>query len=150
LAAGFSVSPKNLYILRRKIISRSEGVMMARGAGKRIKTEVKVSVGLLASQETLELLEQLEPSGAGNPELVLQVEGKVAGARTIGSEGQHLKIELSDEAKTVALLMWNFKKLGVKIPTVGEKLKVWGQAKRNSYRGQISTRLIGLAIRKVD
>jgi single-stranded-DNA-specific exonuclease len=60
-------------------------------------------------------LARLEPFGPGNPEPFFATDGvEIIEARTVGREGQHLKLYLSDGGKTVEAIGWSM------APTAGD------------------------------
>ena len=96
-AAGFTVKNKNLpeLVSRLKEIARDQ--LGSKDLRQTLSADMEVSLSQL-SFEVLEHLKYLEPTGYGNPEAVFVSRNvKVKMARTVGSEGRHLKLTVEDE-----------------------------------------------------
>ncbi len=96
-AAGFTVKNENLpeLVSRLKEIARNQ--LGSRDLRQTLTADMEVSLFEL-NFEVLKHLIFLEPTGYGNPEAVFVSRNiKVRAARTVGSEGRHLKLTLEDE-----------------------------------------------------
>jgi single-stranded-DNA-specific exonuclease len=96
-AAGFTVKNQNLpeLVSRLKEIARDQ--LGSRDLRQTLMADLEVPLSELNS-EVLKHLMFLEPTGYGNPEAVFVSRNvKVKAARTVGSEGRHLKLTLEDE-----------------------------------------------------
>jgi single-stranded-DNA-specific exonuclease len=96
-AAGFTVKNKNLpeLVFRLKQIAKEQ--LGARDLRQTFTADMEVSLSEL-DFEVLKHLLFLEPTGYGNPEAVFVSRNiKVRAARTVGSEGKHLKLTVEDE-----------------------------------------------------
>jgi single-stranded-DNA-specific exonuclease len=97
-AAGFTVKNENLpeLVSRLKAIAREQLCM--RDLRQTLMADLEVPLSEL-NFDVLKHLMFLEPTGYGNPEAVFVSRNvKVRAARTVGSEGKHLKLTLEDES----------------------------------------------------
>jgi single-stranded-DNA-specific exonuclease len=96
-AAGFTVKNENLpeLVFRLKEIAKNQ--LGSRDLRQTLAADMEVQLSEL-NFEVLKHLMFLEPTGYGNPEAVFVSRNiKVRLARTVGSEGKHLKLTLEDE-----------------------------------------------------
>src|SRR5512134_551708 len=96
-AAGFTVKNENLpeLVARLKEIARDQ--LETKDLRQTLSADMEVSLSDL-NFELLKLLAFLEPTGYGNPDAVFVSRNvKVKFARTVGSEGKHLKLTFEDE-----------------------------------------------------
>jgi single-stranded-DNA-specific exonuclease len=96
-AAGFTVKNENLpeLVSRLKQIARDQ--LCTKDLRQTLSADVEVPLSEL-NFELLKLLAFLEPTGYGNPDAVFVSRNvKVKFARTVGSEGKHLKLTFEDE-----------------------------------------------------
>jgi single-stranded-DNA-specific exonuclease len=96
-AAGFTVKNENLP----ELVSRLKEIAKDQLGSKDLRQTLSADMEVPLSQlnfEVLEHLKFLEPTGYGNPEAVFVSRNvKVKMARTVGSEGRHLKLTVEDE-----------------------------------------------------
>lgn len=96
-AAGFTVKNKNLPELVSRLKEIAKDQLGSKDLRQTLSADMEVSLSQL-SFEVLEHLKYLEPTGYGNPEAVFVSRNvKVKMARTVGSEGRHLKLTVEDE-----------------------------------------------------
>ncbi len=106
-AAGFTIHPHNVPELNDRL---SE---LARGAfnGQEIEPALEVDAEVRLSDLTpafLSVLARLEPFGVANPQPLFMSRGlRVADQWAIGSEGQHLKLLVSDGGQQLPALLFN-------------------------------------------
>ena len=96
-AAGFTVKNENLpeLVARLKEIARDQ--LCSKDLRQTLMADMEVPLSDL-NFDVLKHLLFLEPTGYGNPEAVFVSRNlKVKVARTVGSEGKHLKLTLEDE-----------------------------------------------------
>jgi single-stranded-DNA-specific exonuclease len=96
-AAGFTVKNENLpeLVSRLKQIARDQ--LCTKDLRQTLSADMEVPLSDL-SFDLLKLLNFLEPTGYGNPDAVFVSRNiKVKFARTVGSEGRHLKLTFEDE-----------------------------------------------------
>ena len=96
-AAGFTVKNENLAELVSRLKEIAKDQLGSRDLRQTLSADLEVALSQL-NFEVLEHLKFLEPTGYGNPEAVFVSRNvKVKMARTVGSEGRHLKLVLEDE-----------------------------------------------------
>jgi single-stranded-DNA-specific exonuclease len=99
-AAGFTVKNENLA----ELVARLKEIAKDQLGSKDLRQTLSADLEVVLSQLSFEVLEQLkflEPTGYGNPEAVFVSRNvKVKMARTVGSEGRHLKLTFEDERGT--------------------------------------------------
>lgn len=96
-AAGFTVKNENLpeLVSRLKQIARDQ--LYTKDLRQTLSADMEVPLSDL-NFELLKLLAFLEPTGYGNPDAVFVSRNvRVKVARTVGSEGKHLKLTFEDE-----------------------------------------------------
>lgn len=100
------------------------------------------------TEDLVKLLESLEPFGNGNPQPILRSEKVlVINRRRMGTEGQHVKLEVQDESG------WKLYLLAFGAPEhffvePGERITIWYQPDINEWQGRRSVegRLLRLEI----
>jgi single-stranded-DNA-specific exonuclease len=96
-AAGFTVLNRNLDALRLRL----QAIAAERLAGVELRPLLAIDAVLPledVSWATLELLEEMEPCGVGNPQPVLvSLDLEVRDVRLVGGEKKHLRLILRDE-----------------------------------------------------
>jgi single-stranded-DNA-specific exonuclease len=96
-AAGFTVKNHNLP----ELISRLKEIAKDQLGSRDLRQTLMADMEVLLSELDFEVLKHLlflEPTGYGNPEAVFVSRNiKVKAARTVGSEGKHLKLTVEDE-----------------------------------------------------
>jgi single-stranded-DNA-specific exonuclease len=99
-AAGFTVKNHNLPELVYRLKQIAKDQLGSRDLRQTLMADMEVPLSEL-NFEVLKHLMFLEPTGYGNPEAVFISRNiKVRAARTVGSEGKHLKLTLEDERGT--------------------------------------------------
>jgi single-stranded-DNA-specific exonuclease len=96
-AAGFTVKNENLPELVSRLKQIAKDQLCMKDLRQTLSADMEVSLSEL-NFELLKLLAFLEPTGYGNPDAVFVSRNvKVKFARTVGSEGKHLKLTFEDE-----------------------------------------------------
>ncbi len=115
-AAGFSLDPARFDEFR-ELISASVGEQNAGVERMRDFTiDCEIS-GIDVTPELCRALDQLEPSGQGNPAPLLAVCGaRVLGTSTFGSEGQHVRVALATGSGIVEAIAFNKPNLADHLP----------------------------------
>lgn len=99
-AAGFTVKNENLPELVFRLKELAKNQLGAMDLRQTLTADLEVDLADL-NYDVLKHLMFLEPTGYGNPEAVFVSRNiKVRAARTVGSEGKHLKLTLEDERGT--------------------------------------------------
>jgi single-stranded-DNA-specific exonuclease len=94
-AAGFTVKVDKLTVLKKRLVD----LAAAQLGGEELVAKLTYDVELTLSDthHVLQSLMRLEPFGYRNPTPLLFTKGAiVADSRTVGLEGKHLKLRLSD------------------------------------------------------
>jgi len=96
-AAGFTVKNEKLPELVARLKEIAKDQLGSKDLRQTLSADMQVPLTQL-NFEVLEHLKFLEPTGYGNPEAVFVSRNvKVKMARTVGSEGRHLKLVFEDE-----------------------------------------------------
>jgi single-stranded-DNA-specific exonuclease len=138
-AAGFTVKNENLpeLVSRLKEIARSQ--LESKDLRQTLSADMEVSLSQLTF-EVLDHLKYLEPTGYGNPEAIFVSRNvKVKVARTVGSEGKHLKLTLEDE-RGAAVDSIGFR-LGHLKPDLPPYVDVLYHFEANEYNGRKTLQL---------
>src|SRR6266540_1036586 len=99
-AAGFTVRNEKLPELVARLKEIAKDQLGSKDLRQTLMADMEVSLSDL-NFEVLKHLAYLEPTGYGNPEAVFVSRNvKVKTARTVGSEGKHLKLVFEDEGGT--------------------------------------------------
>ena len=99
-AAGFTIATEKLPELRERLLEVAEEQL--RGQELEPRQEIDEVIPLRSlPMNTYRLIQALKPFGEGNPTPVFLSRGvQVAGVRTMGSDGQHLRLKLKDRGVT--------------------------------------------------
>lgn len=99
-AAGFTVDNHNLPALKEGLQTAAAAALGGRDLIPPLDIDGEVPLGRLDGG-TIRWLQRLEPFGQGNPQPVfLSRRVQVVEARTVGSDGQHLRLKLRDNPVT--------------------------------------------------
>ena len=148
LAAGVTLPTKNIGAFRRRV-NEFYASLELRGQAELLlpKADAEASFGEVG--ETLVAqINQLEPFGNGNPQPILKSVGvKVVGLRRMGSDAQHIKLDLRDlQDRTLQMLAFNAPEHF--FVEVGTLVSVWYQPDVNEWNGRrtIEGRLLHLEL----
>jgi single-stranded-DNA-specific exonuclease len=95
-AAGFTVRNENLNDLKARLLAIAVRELGGRELTPTLSADGEIPLANL-KPELLEYLRELQPTGYGNPDAVFVTRGvKVKTSRTVGAEGKHLKMTVSD------------------------------------------------------
>lgn len=116
-AAGFTVTKGNLDTLLLRLQQIAVDRLQERELLPHVSVDAEVTLRDM-SWETAEQLQQLEPVGTYNPPpLFLSRHLTVRNVRTVGSEGQHLKLSLFDGRTTRDAIGFGLGSLIADVPT---------------------------------
>lgn len=100
-AAGFTVANENLDELANRLRRYTAEAL----AGEDLRPAIRIDLQVQPVEAAIELadaLAQLEPCGYGNPPPLFAAYGlQPRNAKSVGADGAHLKLELSDGARTL-------------------------------------------------
>ena len=140
LAAGVTLPTANISAFRERVNAfyRDQQLQLAaQQAALLPRADVTAVFGDI-TEELIELLARLEPFGNGNPQPIIHSQGLlVRHTRRMGSDGQHVKLELVDAAG-VALSMLAFSAPEHFFVEPGERVTVWYQPDINEWQGRRS------------
>jgi single-stranded-DNA-specific exonuclease len=95
-AAGFTVRNENLAALQERLQAIVNEQLSGQDLKQTLYADAELPLAAL-KPELLQQLEALQPTGYGNPEAVFVTRNvRVTRARTVGSEGKHLKLTITD------------------------------------------------------
>lgn len=136
LAAGVTLPTKNIDAFRKRVneFYRSQNLFNQQSL-LLPKADITTTFEHV-TEELIELLGTLEPYGNGNPQPVLRSEKLiVVGQRRMGSEAQHVKLELRDAGgHTLQLLAFSAPEHFFVEP--GASVTVWFQPDINEWNGR--------------
>lgn len=142
MAAGFGLETAKLQIvtdrLKKLALTQIEAGLLEP------KLEVDGLILLeLVSLETCELLEKFAPFGQGNPQPIFGIqELTLLDAKTIGKEGQHLKLIVSNQnGEPLTCLAWNYGQLADQLQP-GQKIDLAGSLQINRWHDRKSVQMI--------
>ena len=148
LAAGVTLPTKNIGAFRGRV-NEFYSSLELRGQAELLlpKADAEASFGEVG--ETLVAqINQLEPFGNGNPQPILKSVGvKVVGLRRMGSDAQHVKLDLRDlQGRTLQMLAFNAPEHF--FVEVGTLVSVWYQPDINEWNGRrtVEGRLLHLEL----
>ena len=145
LAAGFTVRNSNMEALRQRLTAKARASLI----GKTLRRSLHIDCEIDLADITMDLLaelEQLEPTGQGNPPpSFLTRDLKVLTQRRIGQDGKHLKLRLgADGGRTIDAIGFG---MGDKWTGRLRRIDAVYQAEVNEWRGRrsLQMRLLDIA-----
>ncbi len=137
-AAGFTVRNENLDELVARLRSIATRELGGRDLRPGLNADAEVALSSL-NFELLKQLEQLQPTGYGNPDPVFVTRKvKVQSARAVGADGKHLKLTLTDGRFTLDAIGFRLGDLLPKLPPLADVLYTF---EANEYNGRTSLQL---------
>ena len=137
-AAGFTVSNENLVALRRRLAAVAAEQLQGRDLRRTLTADVVVSLSDL-KPELLKHLEYLQPTGYGNPEAVFVSRNvRVTSSRTVGAEGKHLKLIVTEGQTTFDVIGFRLGHLKPDLPTRVDLLYTF---ETNEFNGRTTLQL---------
>jgi len=95
-AAGFTVRNENLNELKARLKEYAKNELGGKELKPTLTSDGEISLADL-KPELLKYLGDLQPTGFGNPDAVFVTRGaRIKTSRTVGAEGKHLKLTVSD------------------------------------------------------
>ncbi|MEW5938790.1 MAG: single-stranded-DNA-specific exonuclease RecJ [Chloroflexota bacterium] len=137
-AAGFTVRNENL----NELVDRLRAIARRELDGRDLRSTLSADMQVSFSELTFDLikyLDYLQPTGYGNPEAVFVARGvKVQVKRTVGADGAHLKLTLTDGRVSFDAIAF---RLGHLEPTLPPLVDVMFTFETNEYNGRASLQL---------
>lgn len=101
MAAGFSIETEKIELFIAKYTELSAKLLSDEILTKKLKIDLELKF-IQLDYELLEQLQKFEPTGIGNPTPVFSSKDvKVISAKTVGTDGSHLKLELEKDGKKI-------------------------------------------------
>lgn len=144
-AAGFTVRNEHLSELVSRLKAIAAESLDGRELRPTLSADAEVPLGQL-SFDVLKYLDYLQPTGYGNPEAVFVSRGvQVKSSRTVGQEGKHLKLTLSDPNSPGAGARVSFDAIGFRLgplqPELPSRVDVLYTFEANEFNGRTSLQL---------
>jgi single-stranded-DNA-specific exonuclease len=137
-AAGFTVRNENLEELVARLRSIARRELDGRDLRSTLTADLEVSLSELNS-DFIKHLEYLQPTGYGNPEAIFVARGvKVQTKRTVGADGGHLKLVLSDGRDSFDAIGFRLGHLLPNLPTLVDVLFTF---ETNEYNGRTTLQM---------
>ena len=137
-AAGFSIRNENLEELKKRLRSIAGELLGGLDLRQTLNADAEVPLSDLRP-ELLKHLDYLQPTGYGNPEAVFVTRNaRVTHARTVGSEGRHLKLIVTDGHVTFDAIGFRLGHLHSKLPL---KVDLIYTFESNEFNGRTSLQL---------
>ena len=137
-AAGFSVSNENLFALKERL----QMIALEQLGGMDLRQTLNADAEVALSDLRIELLrhlEYLQPTGYGNPEAVFVTRNvRVTSIRSVGSEGKHLKLVVTDGHVTFDAIGFRLGHLQPELPLNVDLIFTF---ETNEYNGRTSLQL---------
>jgi single-stranded-DNA-specific exonuclease len=137
-AAGFTVRNENLGILKERLNKIAAEQLSGLDLRPTFTAGAEVFLADL-KPSFLNQLETLQPTGYGNPEAVFVTRNlQVKSSRTVGVDGKHLKLTLSDGRFTFDAIGF---RMGSRLESLPGRVDVLYTFESNEYNGRISLQL---------
>ncbi len=138
-AAGVTLPTKNIAAFRTRVNEYYRSLKL-KDQAVLLLPQADVTVGDFSeiTETLIDQLATLEPYGSGNPEPILHVENVlVTGRRTMGADGQHVKLTLADNnGRTIDMIAFGAPEHF--FVEVGDRATVWFVPLLNEWRGRRS------------
>ena len=106
-AAGFTINREYIPLLQARLTSIAAEALAGSDPNPALSIDCELSLSEI-SPPLLEILDKMEPFGTGNPKPLFLTRGlEVVEITRIGSEGQHLKLIVSDGKRRMKALIFN-------------------------------------------
>ena len=137
-AAGFTVTNANLPVLKERLKSIAKEQLADRDLRKTVNADVEIPLSSL-TPELLRHLEYLQPTGYGNPEAAfISRSVRVTNMRTVGTDGNHLKLTVTDGRGTFDAIGF---RLGHLKPELSTKVDLLYTFETNEFLGRTTLQL---------
>jgi len=137
-AAGFTVRTEKLHALFARLKQIASDQLGCQDLHRTLTADIEVQLSDL-KPELAKHLEYLQPTGYGNPDAVfVSRKVRVSGKRTVGLDGKHLKLTLTDGNITSDAIGF---RLGHLLPELPECVDVLFTFEENEYNGRTNYQL---------
>jgi single-stranded-DNA-specific exonuclease len=151
MAAGFAVEPTAVDKVSEKIQVLANKFTIE-NAAKQIDITCPLKSELIGL-DTISTIESLSPFGQANPRpLFLLSDWQVAGVKTIGNEGKHLKLvianmnQLDNQKTVIEALWWKHGDQSIKFQT-GTRISLVGRLEKQTWRNKSFPQFIVVEVR---
>jgi single-stranded-DNA-specific exonuclease len=146
-AAGFVLREDDLDALLTRLREVAEAMGVPQLDRPALSVDARVAVAEL-SYSLLEELDRFEPTGEGNPRPVFMAEGlQVIEARTVGSDGAHLKLTLAGDRQLIEAIAF---RQGDRLPELSDRVDVVFHFERNEYMNRVTQQMNVLDLRPAE
>lgn len=138
LAAGVTMPTSNIVEFRKRINKFYKNLKLVNQELLLLpKADVTADLSEI-TEELVGLISQLEPFGIGNPQPIIKTNNlKVMNVRKMGTEGQHIKLDLKDSSKiTMQFVAFNVPKYF--FVETGDIVSIWFHPNINEWKGRRS------------
>ena len=137
-AAGFTVSNENLETLKKRLKSLADAQLGSKDLRQTLNADAEVALSDLHS-ELLKYLDYLQPTGYGNPEATFITRNlRVTQSRSVGAEGKHLKLSVTDGHVTFDAIGFRLGHLQSELPLNVDLIYTF---ESNEYNGRTTLQL---------
>lgn len=145
-AAGFTVSNKNLPLLKEKLYEIAEQELKEQILIPTIDVDVEIPLSEIPP-EIIHDINRIEPVGIGNPSpLFLSRNVRIKNARLVGADGKHLKLVLEQDRVVYDAIAFNF---GDYFSSLTEYVDIVYSYEINEYMGRQNLQLNIIDIKPV-
>lgn len=140
-AGGFSVEIHRIPELQEKIYELSiEWLKNIKSPLKTITSDLKVS-GQDLNKNLFNVLEYLEPTGHGNPPILLSLEKAKLMNYTFMGNGKHARFKVMG-AGSLKFIIWNEAEKMSRLVSMQESLDLWGNLELNTFQGKSNLQFV--------
>jgi single-stranded-DNA-specific exonuclease len=148
-AAGFTLLTSNLGAFRERLITFMMAQVQEDTFQQRLLVDAIIPLEVITGQ-TPSALDSLEPLGEGNPEPAVATLGlRLTRMRTLGAGGKHLRLEVSDGARTLPVIAFRQGDLASSLQ-VGQLIDLVYRPTYQEWQGQTTLQLVAQAIRPCE
>lgn len=138
LAAGFTVRSDRVEALMARLRQIAERELSALDLRPVLYADLELPLSAL-HPSILSYMDKMQPTGQGNPDAVFVSRNlRVARARTVGADGQHLKLSLTDGKIYYDAIAF---RQGHRADGLAERLDILYQFEQNEYNGKTTLQL---------
>lgn len=132
MAAGFTTTEQNYESLLNNLKKLAEAELSESAFQNKLEIDKKIELDQI-NWELVDVLKKFEPYGQGNPEPIFMTENAlVTQARKVGSDGQHWKLELSQNNKRIGAIAFGLANFDL---AVGHKVDIVYNININQWNG---------------
>ncbi len=142
MAAGLTVSPEKVGAFREEMLSYAKERLEPDDLVLVLEVDAEVRLGDLTLEKVQELF-RLQPFGRSNPTPLVVVKGVRLdrGAESMGQNGKHMSMYVTQDGVTMRCLGWN---MGEMVETLvgGKEIDLVGELSVNTFKGNTTVELV--------